>query len=42
LRVLIAENDAAPCRSPAAGLERLENRVAYVDGCGNRGIEAGA
>ena len=37
----IAEGDAAPCRSLHSGVGRLQNRVAYVDGYGNRGIEAG-
>ncbi len=37
----IAEDAAAPCTSLRRGLERLQNRVAYVDGYSNRGIEAG-
>ena len=41
MRVLIAEDAAAPCTSLHRGLERLQNRVAYVDGYGDRGIEAG-
>ena len=42
MKDLIAEDQAAPRRSLGGGLDGLENRVAYVDGCGNRCDEAGS